>query len=89
MTTVPGTVTRVTDPNFPGSVEIVFSQTDGTTVAVDDKTPVFGVDAGPDTEFPVPVDMDCVVLPEDGEVTTVRLTHVDTELRVATKTVRR
>jgi hypothetical protein len=89
MTTVPGTVTRVTDPHFSGWVEIVFTQADGTTVAMDDKVSVFGVDVGPDTEFPVPADLDCVVLPEDGEVTTVRLAHVDTELRVATKTVRR
>jgi hypothetical protein len=89
MTTVPGTVTRVIDQHFPGSVEIVFTQAEGTTVAVDDKIPVFGVDVRPDTEFPVPADIDCVVLSEDGEVMTVRLTHVDTELRVATRTVRR
>ena len=48
MTTIPGTVTRVTDSHFAGSGGDRLHPGRWNPAAVEDKIPVFGVD-GPDT----------------------------------------
>jgi hypothetical protein len=90
--TVRGAVTRWIDPEFPGWVQVVFTEANGNTVAVVDKLPVLGVDADDTTAFPFDADIDCEVLREDGDVAVVRLLdHVadETELHLPTKSLRR
>lgn len=68
----------VCDEPFPGLVEVQFTDAAGRCWSLVDKAPVFDTDGGlgPDSAFPVPIGVACVIRgdggsTEDGDLVTV------------------
>jgi hypothetical protein len=55
------------DADWPGWVRVRLVDADGRAWHLVDKVPVFGGDFGPETPLPVPVDVHCDVVGEDGD----------------------
>jgi hypothetical protein len=55
------------DVDWPGWIRVRLVDADGRAWFLVDKVPVFGLDLGPDTQLPVPVDLHCDVVAEDDD----------------------
>jgi len=59
------------DTGWPGWIKVRLVDADGTAWFLVDKVPVFGVDFGPETELPAPVELYCDVIDDDGQTVIV------------------
>jgi hypothetical protein len=55
------------DHDWPGWIRVRLVDADGRAWFLVDKGPIFGVDIGPKTEMPIPVQVLCDVVDNDGD----------------------
>jgi len=59
------------DEDWPGWIRVRLEDVDGCAWYLVDKVPMFGLDIGPGARMPLPVDLRCDVVGEDGDHVTV------------------
>ncbi|MFI9635851.1 hypothetical protein ACIHAX_24490 [Nocardia sp. NPDC051929] len=75
MATIRGKAVRWVSDTQPGVIAVEFTDVDGVTHTLIDKLPIFGVsdDLGPDSVYPVPVEIGVELVERVGEATVIDL----------------
>ncbi|WP_157106960.1 hypothetical protein [Nocardia arthritidis] len=75
MATIWGKAVRWVSDYQPGVIEVEFTDVDGVTHSLIDKLPIFGApdDLGPDSAYPVPVEIGVTVVEQLGDATVIDL----------------
>ncbi|NKY28313.1 hypothetical protein [Nocardia gamkensis] len=75
MAVIWGKAVRWVSDTQPGVIEVEFTDADGVTHSLIDKLPIFGApdDLGPDSAYPVPVEIGVNLVEQVGDATIVDL----------------